>query len=266
MSYIDAAVWLPLAKRLPVGRTTRVAHKGDRTTRPNLIIGHEAGKYWCYCQSCHKGAVVEKTHISVVGAQAPRESTQLSLPADRVLVKAMDDWSVQSIADLLASKNMDALYLPPLWFSESRKRLLLDTGQGWLGRDTTDRSDQKWLTYQGSKYLGTPMSGNTTAVLVEDPYSYYKTKWALRDCSSFSVYCALGTGVRPVLALLIAAQHTRAVLYMDGDKPGVNGAATAARKLKGLGVQAISRCAPWGFDPKDQTCEQIREHLNEAFS
>lgn len=265
MSYIDAAVWLPLAKRLPVGRTTRVAHKGDRTTRPNLIIGHEAGKYWCYCQSCHKGAVVEKTHISVVGAQAPRESTQLSLPDDRVLVKAMDDWSVQSIADLLASKNMDALYLPPLWFSESRKRLLLDTGQGWLGRDTTDRSDQKWLTYQGSKYLGTAMP-STLAVVVEDPYSYYKVQWAMRHASlKVSVYCALGTGVRPVLALRIAAQHTRAVLYMDGDKPGVNGAASAARKLKGLGVQAISRCAPWGFDPKDQTCEQIREHLNEAF-
>ena len=256
-------MWLPLAKRLPVGRTTRVAHRGDRTTRPNLIVGHDAGRYWCYCQSCHTGAVIEKTHIMVTGAAAPRESAWLDLPADRALVTELDEWTVTSIAALLASKNMDALYLPPLWFSESRKRLLLDTGQGWLGRDTTEKSDQKWLTYQGSKYLGSSSPG-TVAVVVEDPYSFYKVRWALRSSTSFSIYCALGTGVKPALALELLSKHTRAILFMDGDKPGHNGALVAAGKLRGLGLKALARCAPDGFDPKDMSCEGIRKHLNEA--
>lgn len=257
-------VWLHLAKRLPMGRTARYPHKGDRTQRTNLIVGHDAAKYWCYCQSCKRGAVVDKTHVSIVGARAPAESTRLDLPKDRTLLTDLDEFSKDTLAGFLASKNVDALMLPPLWFSESRKRLLLDTGQGWLGRDTTETSMQKWLSFDGAMYLG-HNTGADVAVAVEDPLSYYKIKWAMRSVPGFDVYCALGTTVKPVLALKIAS-YTRAVMFFDGDPPGWRESKLMARKLRGLGCKAIARCAPEGFDPKDMTATNIRSHLHEAIT
>lgn len=205
--------------------------------------------------------MVEKSHVLITGVQAPKESTRLDLPVDMLPLMQCDEYTRSVLCGLLASKAMDMLYLPPLFFSESRKRLLLDTGQGWLGRDTTDKSNQKWLTYEGSLYLGG--SGGGVAVVVEDPYSYYKVKWALRSTPGYSVYCALGTGVRPVLALQLL-RHPRVIFFMDGDSAGFNGAERAARQLRGLGGSAVARCAPLGFDPKDLTAAQIRNHLDES--
>lgn len=252
--------WIHIAKRLPVGRTTRITYKRD--TRPNLVIGHDDGKFWCYCQKRKEGGVVEKSHVMVTGAAAPQGSTRLDLPSDRVLLRGMDEYAAGAIAGLLAAKNVDALFLPQLWFSEDRKRLLMDTGQGWLGRDTTGRSDQKWLTYQGTKYLGSGPA-DSVAVVVEDPFSYYKVKWALREQRGYTVYCALGTVARPVLALKLAL-HQLCIFFLDGDAPGYRGADAGVKRLRGLGTKALARCAPEGMDPKDMAAQAIREHLSEA--
>lgn len=243
-----------------MGRTGR--HRHLRETRPNLVVGHEAGKWWAYCQSCKCGAVVEKSHVMVTGATAPQGSTRLDLPSDRVLLRSMDEYAAGAIAGLLAEKNVDALYLPQLWFSEDRKRLLMDTGQGWLGRDTTGRSDQKWLTYDGTKYLGAG-SPDSVAVVVEDPFSYYKVKWALREQRGYTVYCALGTVARPVLALKLAL-HQLCIFFLDGDAPGYRGADAGVKRMRGLGTKALARCAPVGMDPKDMAAQAIREHLYDA--
>jgi hypothetical protein len=205
---------------------------------------------------------VEKSHVLITGAAAPVASTQLDLPRDKELLTRLDEFAAHSLACFLAGKNMDALYLPQLWFSEERRRLLVDTGQGWFGRDTTERSDQKWLTYNGTKYLGDGPT-DSVAVVVEDPFSYYKVKWALRELRGYTVYCALGTAVKPVLALKLAL-HSLCVFFMDGDKAGYNGADAGVRRLRGLGTRALARCAPSGLDPKDMAAQAIREHLNEA--
>ena len=254
--------WLKLAKRLPVGRTARYPHRGDRTTRTNLIVGHEHAKWWAYCQSCKVGAVVEKTHVSVTGNMEPAESRRLDLPRDKLLLKDLDTFSRETLAEFLAKKHVDALMMPPLWFSEERKRLLLDTGQGWLGRDTTEHSQQKWLSFDGASHIGR-MQDAHTAVIVEDPLSYYKCKWALKNVPGYAMYCALGTTVKPVLALEIT-NYPRAVLFFDGDEAGWRESKHSAKKLRGLGCASISRCAPEGLDPKDMTAQEIREHLHEA--
>lgn len=255
-------VWLAQAKRLPVGTTVRVPHPGDRTARANLIIGHDAGKYWCYCQSCKRGAVDEKSHVMVTGAQAPAMSADLSLPTDMVRIHELDDFSRSAVLAFLVSKNVDPMFLPELFFSEGRRRLLLDTGLGWLGRDTTEASHQKWLTYHHTQFLSAgPVKAEATAVFVEDPFSYYKVAWALRGMADqFQVYCALGTRVRPALALEIA-QHSRALAFMDGDKAGASGAAAARTQFKAYGVRCTPACAPAGKDPKDMTAQEIRDHV-----
>lgn len=259
MARLPDEEWLALAKKLPVGRTSRHYHK--RESRPNLVVGNAAGRWWAYCQSCKGGGVVEKDHVKITGGKAPESSNHLDLPSDMLPVLGLDEFSRDSVLRLLAQKNMDQMYLPPIYFSEQRKRMLIDTGQGWLGRDTTGHSPQKWLTYDGSLCLGKQSGeGPTNAVVVEDPFSYYKVRWALRDDPTWSVYCALGTVVRPVLALILTP-HTKVVMFFDGDDPGVVGAKREAKKLRGLGVQAIARPAPMGFDPKDLTIEDIRRLL-----
>lgn len=281
MARLPDSEWLHLAKRLGVGSTSRHYHR--REGRPNLVVGNTAGKWWAYCQSCKAGGVVEKDHVKITGGKAPESSTHLDLPRDMLPLLELDEFACDSVLHLLAQKSMDQMYLPPLYFSEQRKRVLLDTGQGWLGRDTTGHSPQKWLTYDGSLYLGSHVQdtqasfpvvdmGNagaavqrapdSTAVVVEDPFSYYKVRWALRDVPEFTVYCALGTVVRPALRLALVP-HTSVGLFFDGDSAGAVGARREARALRGLGVRAVARCAPEGFDPKDLTIEDIRGFIHE---
>lgn len=259
MARLPDSEWLHLAKKLAVGGTSRHFHRREK--RPNLVVGNSAGKWWAYCQSCKAGGVVEKDHVKITGGKAPESSSHLDLPRDMVPILELDEFSRDSVLRLLALKNMDQLYLPPLYFSEQRKRMLLDTGQGWLGRDTTGDSPQKWLTYDETLWLGSVGHADGTAVVVEDPFSYYKVKWALRDVPQFSVSCALGTVVRPAhrLALLPC---TSVILFFDGDRAGDAGARREAKAIRGLGVRAVARCAPEGFDPKDLTIDNIRSFIH----
>ena len=261
MARLPDSEWLHLAKKLGVGSTQRHFHRREK--RPNLVVGNSAGKWWAYCQSCKQGGVVEKDHVRITGGKAPESSTHLDLPRDSTPILELDEFSRDAVLKLLAEKNMDQMYLPPLYFSEQRKRMLLDTGQGWLGRDTTGHSPQKWLTYDGSPWLGKQCGeGPTVAIVVEDPFSYYKVRWALRDLLGYTVYCALGTVCRPSLRLTLVP-HTSVTLFFDGDQAGDVGARREAKALRGLGVKAIARCAPEGFDPKDLTIECIRRFTDE---
>lgn len=257
MARLPDEEWLHHAKKLSVGSRTRVFHR--REGRPNLVIGNEAGKWWAYCQSCKAGGVVEKDHVRITGGSAPASSTHLDLPRDSIPILELDEFSRDAVLRLLAEKNMDQMYLPPIHFSEQRKRMLIDTGQGWLGRDTTGHSPQKWLSYTGSPWLG-PESA-ACAMVVEDPFSYYKAQWALRDNHEWAVYCALGTVVRPALALKLT-HRTRVVMFFDGDEAGYTGAKREAKKIRGLGGSAIARCAPEGFDPKDLTIQEIQAYAS----
>lgn len=255
MARIPDEDWLPKAKRLPVGSTVRVFYQRD--TRPNLVVGNSVSSWWCYCQKRKAGGVVEKDHVRITGSVAPSTSTHLDMPRDTIPLLALDEFSRDAVLRLLALKNMDQMYLPELYFSEQRKRMLLNTGQGWLGRDTTGASPQKWLSYSGTLWLE-HIAGDGLALVVEDPFSFYKAVWALRG-EDVSVYSALGTAVRPALALKLTL-HSRVVMFFDGDDAGVVGAKREAKKLRGLGVQAIARPGPTGFDPKDLTIQEIQEY------
>lgn len=254
---IDPQLWLGQAKAMPIGKTQRIRLHGDG--RPNTVVGNDVDRWWCYCQKRKEGGVVMKDHVLVTGAKAPASSTMLDLPRDRVRVLSMDAYAAQAIAGLLARKGMDMLYLPELWFSEDRKRLLMQTHAGWLGRDTTGNSPQKWLSYSRTLYLQSDSGSGDFGVVVEDPFSFYKVSWALRGTDA-TVFCALGTEVRDSMALALIRWKSL-LFFMDGDDAGHRGAAKGAKKMRGLGCEAKAKCAPTGYDPKDLTIKQIREHV-----
>lgn len=242
--------WLPQAKRLSVGMKLRVTHGRER--RPNMVLGNTSDRWWAYCQACKSGAVVLKEHV-VLGLHEPAPPVDLSFPTD--LVRVLGSEAETPVMRFLASKNMDSMYLPELWYSASRKRLLLDTGHGWMGRDITGNSPSKWLTYNRQKLLGTVKLG-MIAIVVEDTFSWYKVRWALRNSQGYCVLCALGTGVHD--ALVLELLKARGVLwFFDADAAGRKGASSGCKRMRGVGVLSSEIFPPEGLDPKDMQCNAI---------
>lgn len=249
--------WLPQAKRLSIGMRMRVRH--GREGRANMTVCNDTDRYWAYCQRCKDGGVVLKDHVRL-GATAPAESCDLTLPYDRVPVIG-SEWE-RPVGEFLARKNMDFLYLPPsLEFSCTRKRILVQTSQGYMGRDITENSHQKWLTYNRQHYLQTTPSNQAqgTAVVVEDTFSWYKGQFAMPQ---YDWFCALGTSLHDSLVLKLV-QFDRVLIFFDGDTAGYTGAEKAWRRLRSLGVQCHSLSPPFGKDPKDMQLHEIVRLLGE---
>jgi hypothetical protein len=244
--------WLPIAKRLAIGMRQRVWHGQER--RQNMIVANAPDRWWAYCQACKQGGVVRKDHVIITGA-APATSTHLTMPTDLRLLAGSDAEAM--VLGFLARKNMDCMYLPPLWWSDSRKRVLLDTGYGWMGRDVTEKSMQKWLTYNATKFLGRVPAGSP-AVVVEDTFSWYKVQWAMRG--TVPVLCALGTGIKDSLVLELM-EASKVIWFFDGDPAGTTGADAGAFRMRGLGIPSIASTAPAGMDPKDMHCDDIVSHI-----
>jgi hypothetical protein len=249
--------WLHLAKRLPIGQSTR--HHHGRERRPNLTVGNAGDRYWAYCNACKQGGVVQKEHVIITGRQAPRESCDLTLPFDMRRILECDEPVRNGVLAVLANKNMDAQYLPELWFSKSRCRILFCHDGQWLGRDTTEASPQKWLTYNGSDHLA-PTHGKMgrVAIVVEDPFSFYKVDWAVGV--EYDVFTSLGTKISDALMVKLL-QYDKVFMFYDGDEAGYKGANVGAKRLRSCGVEASESCAPQGLDPKDMTIHAIREYL-----
>ncbi len=250
---IPEDLWLHRAKRLPVGQSERIRHLNER--RPNLCIGNAVDRWWCYCQACKQGGVVQKTHVRL-DVSPERTRSNLTLPNDMRTLEQCELNVQAAITMFLHSKGMDFMYLPPLWYSESRKRLLMQHTRHWLGRDVTGDALEKWLTYNGALYLHSNRY-KPVAVVVEDAFSFYKVSWA---CPEVDVYCALGTQIKDALVVLLKT-HQEVRWMFDGDPAGYHGARKGAQRMRGLGVHSYECCAPPMKDPKDLTVQQIRNNI-----
>ena len=268
---LPAEDWLHVAERLPVGGRVRVRHGHER--RPNLVIGHADGHFWAYCQACREGAKVLKEHV-LFRAPAPAESTRLDPPTDLVPLSMLPEWDRDRVLRFLAGKGVDVSILPALKYSASRARVYLQVqrgaGQGavLLGRDITDKSQQKWLSHEPIPYMlavSSPGWGGykVTAhiqqvpayvkrlVLVEDAFSAFKVAAAMRRDESYAAVACLGTAVRPALALEIAQRNfEQVVLLFDADDAGRRGAVDAHRQLRPF-TSTVTLQLDEGMDPKD---------------
>ena len=245
--------WLDQAKRLAVGMKLRVRHRNEG--RMNMVIGNDTDKWWCYCQRCKEGAVVEKSHV-ILGQVGGPVDTDVMLPPD-ITPLQHTEFEVP-VARFLADKCMAFPYLPNnLYYSGSRKRLMLNIEGRWHGRDLTGRSTQKWMNYNNAKYVGHP---GTNTVLVEDLFSMFKTRWAMRGDPSVHVMCSLGTGCHtPLVAALAGAAHVRNLIWFyDADEAGDDGVSAGTRRMNAYGIRQCRSRPPEGLDPKDMRCEDIR--------
>ena len=256
---IPESEWLVKAKRQAIHSENRGYH--NREARPNLVVGNKPDRWWCYCHSCKQGGVVMKSHVALTNTPEPINSRSLVLPEDMVRLNECSNVTQLGIAAFLAHKHMDGVYLPQdMYYSDSRKRLIFYTRDGRLGRDLTGRSPSKWLTYDNQTHLdGTTGSKFAKAVIVEDPFSYFKVWWAMRQIATdVTVYSSLGTRIHDKLLVKVLSNHSHVMMFYDGDEAGQKGAAQGRSKLRGMGISAYDMCAPTGLDPKDMSVLAIQ--------
>lgn len=267
---IHETEWLDRAKRLAIGMHVRVKHLNER--RQNMVIAHESDRYWCYCQACKEGGVVMKDHVLLGDAPPVPAHANRLLPTD--LCPATEQPYVQPISGFLARKGMDFTFFGgnSVHYSPSQRRLVVqDAASGTsLGRDLTDRSAAKWIVYNTRSYTDGKYLGGlwphpkSVGVVVEDAFSYFKLKWALRMFhKEFCVCCALGTRLSDNLVLDLT-KYKGVVLMLDGDTAGLNGVQDGLRRLKGVGIPCIGAVATWGLDPKDMQLQDIVQHVHTA--
>lgn len=259
--------WLLLAKGTAVGQKRRARHRSEG--RENLVVGNEPDRWFAYCQSCRRGAVEMKSHV-MIGGHAPSLSTDLSLPTDARAIRSLQQYEIDALTLLLARKSMDWMFFDGalIEWSASRQRLLVHTPSGVMGRDTTERSPQKWLTYNRQHYIAAQADrlATTYVVLVEDTFSYYKVAHALdRSGIACDVICTLGTSIHGSLMLWLLQHAERVWSFYDGDSAGWKGALANAKRLRAVGLQGpgdvLSACAPLTKDPKDMDLGAITAHV-----
>lgn len=252
---IRESEWLQQAKGMAVGMRTRIRHNGE--SRPNLVIGNDMDKWWCYCHACHEGGVVEKSHVLLGTHDVVCDKT--NLPTDIVPVH-QSEYEVP-IARFLADKNMSELYLPQMYYSAERKRLLFNLEGKWHGRDLTGRSPQKWMNYNVAHMVGRPF---TYTAVVEDIFSMFKVNWAMRQYPNFRCMCNLGTNAHLNMIYALSQRSPgsyKLAWFFDADPAGDDGADAYLKRMRPFSMYQCRPRPPEGLDPKDMTCEQIREVL-----
>lgn len=254
---IPETAWLSKARSLAVGMRVRVRHGNE--SRENMVVANAADRWWCYCQRCHEGAVVMKDHVILSAAQGPADVSTV-LPDDIKPVLASE--FELPVAKFLASKNMDQLYLPALFYSEKRKRLMLKDAAGkWHGRDLTGRSPMKWMNYSNAKAVGA-VTVSYPAIVVEDLFSMHKLQYALKG-AGVRVVCALGTGCSASLVYILMPADT-IVWMFDADDAGDTGAEDGIQRMRPFVNRQVRARPPEGLDPKDMDCQSIREVIATA--
>lgn len=261
MTGIPHEEWLEQAKALPVGRSNRVYHAGER--RPNLIVFNNEDNWSCWCHSCHTGGFVPKQHVRLSTGQKQRARGAV-LPSDGKPLEELSAADTRRVAKHLASKGMDVKHLVGTdpTYSPSEDRLLLRCTGGVIGR-ALHETYVKWCCYRnglgGTASFAEHPSTNysDTIVLTEDYYSALKVRWAMGTRAN--AIALLGTSAADSLAVRLLGKHV--VLMLDGDAAGRLGSDRVQRRLWGLGVSCRTVYVPDGLDPKDMQRKQIQEVL-----
>ncbi|BBD74650.1 topoisomerase-primase domain protein [Pectobacterium phage PPWS2] len=268
MSRLPPNEWLHLAKRLAVGRKSRVRHNEERDTAMDV---YNNGDSWtAYCHRCHMSGWVPKQHQELNTVRVDEARVQ-SVPADCFHISQATPYERKRIWELLVLKGCPPGIIPEeyIWFSRSANRILLRQGLRALGRALSAQQQPKWLMF--GEWWNQPRIWMTRyrdagpMVLVEDALSSYKVAKAIEHYapeSSLSVAAVLGTVLTSASLPLVAG---RDVLCMfDGDKPGALGSIELRKRLSVFGGR-FQDIRPDVGDPKDMELEAVWQRLRNGF-
>ena len=253
--------WLSKAKTLAVGQKVRVKHRNER--RCNMVIANDRECWWCYCQACKEGGRADKTHVLLGGPAIVENHTQ-PIPHDAVPLYESSELA-PAVERFLIGKDMDFAYLldymPRL--SVSRKRLILkDLVGNHIGRDTSDKSNAKWVEYTPgmASFVARAWATSECCVIVEDAFSACKLAWCA-GLSPVTIVAALGTDIQPKLAQYLST-FSKLAWFMDDDEAGIKGINTGMRYMRPfVDSQVVLTLRGDGCDPKNLSCDVLCSRL-----
>lgn len=265
---LDRNWWLPIARRLYIGEYIRTSHPDDKHLRQSVIIRNTDTSYRVYCHRRNVGDTVSKTHV--LPRVAPPDSELDNTPDDLVPLKDVPLDIRNHIVRYILAKGVSVDWIPTgvLSYSATRERIVFQINSGVsLGRDLTDTSECKWVSYTPDATNHTHMAVTHSThpeglVIVEDVLSMYKVARALDY--KYQVLAALGTKLT-LEQLLLASRFEEVHVMLDGDPAGVKGTGVMGRSLRGVGIDRVEvHHIRKGADPKDLHLGEIRNIIGSS--
>lgn len=139
---IEDRLWLPTARRLGVGQSDKIMHKGCGN-RPSLFVKNDPDKFWCYCHRCHGGGHKEKVNQRVKQTLATKTGwkPEVLIPLVEAIVS-----QPYNFHDILARFRI-APYVSSLTFSPDTKRIYFPDDSGsLLGLDATGLANARFYS------------------------------------------------------------------------------------------------------------------------
>lgn len=272
--YIPKELWLPQAKRLPVGgRMMDVACCKVSASRNSMLITHKAEGYSAYCFVCHSKGWESKGDRSIdqiaKDKQANEFQSQLvaTLPPDFTLDLDVRSrvWLARGGVCPVRAREYGLGYSPSL----GRCVLPVYSETGALAfvqaRDLTGYSNAKYLSQSNvpkEEILAwskeTPSWRDDVLVLTED---YLSAIVVGAVCPAAAL---MGTSLSASQMGKVLSKYNRVTVWLDGDKAGRDAAASILRTLRLGGVDA--RRIATDVDPKYVPKAEITKRLTELWT
>lgn len=226
--------WLPIAKQLSIGGSTRIdhGHKSPKT----LQINNNLSNWSCYCYACNAGKVVSKKTVRLTDKEEKEESAitprNPTIPTEPYAIEAIDLFlrfkglSLDIVESALGNKVM---------VSEDNRMIIMAGGSlhgRYLDNIGVPRGDKpKWLHYDRCATV-TLNKGNSSVIVTEDLLSAIKALYVIeRFGLEVDVICNLGTNISSFL-LYQLRNYTNVMSAFDCDAAGYKATKELSRSVR----------------------------------
>lgn len=255
------AIWLKIAKSIPVGTSTRYRCCGS--TKAGVAFNN-ADSWSSYCFRCHTSLKEFKQYQSLSDGLQQHKVTEV--PTDLKKLYECSEYIQEVVYKFLLTKGIYPSMIPDAMYSTELKRVLFKVTQSvYMARALNKYQQPKWLQLGGRcqfAVMGQVLEP-TKIVLTEDLLSAIKIDYVQREFGTGDVLAVslLGTKLDTKLRAILAQSGVPVLCMLDGDTAGYTG---TSRIMKDLKVYTqVSTYAEQGLDPKDLSCQKLLEVLNE---
>lgn len=168
---IEDRLWLPTARRLGVGQSDKIMHKGCGN-RPSLFVKNDPDKFWCYCHRCHGGGHKEKVNQRVKQTLATKTGwkPEVLIPLVEAIVS-----QPYNFHDILARFRI-APYVSSLTFSPDTKRIYFPDDSGsLLGLDATGLANARFYSPERRSLATFNVPGASSIFITDDLTAYLRS-------------------------------------------------------------------------------------------
>lgn len=264
--------WLPIAKQLSIGGSTRIDH-GHRSPR-TLQINNNLSSWSCYCYACNAGKVVYKDAVRLSEQVAPKEPQ--GAPQDLVELNKCDQYIIENVDIFLRSKGLsldiaeESLGNENVCYSKEVNRLILRVGNQLHGRYLGNGNAPKWMHYSQHSFITLKQHSNSaliSALITEDLFSAIKALYVVNLFDlDIDIICNIGTNINKFM-LYHLRHYNNVMSAFDCDAAGYKATRELSKSVKllyniDLNVIDILKYTKEKADLKYMDIEDIKRSLS----